>query len=189
MVLLLSLEALHEAKPSVLIGSGPKTKVPISGGLVDETEQSVHACEKDVQILGDSTYIDSVMHSSGGSNHKIFYRLGLALALMDSLDTVINVLNHRSIYLPIYSPIYLSIFIPSYLCLVKEVLLRKPCQRCVGSDEASHVCLGEGSGVGDRRLVHKERPAEVHNLVPDVGDAHGGDCHVKLLQHNRGGNA
>ncbi|KAG0712322.1 hypothetical protein GWK47_018747 [Chionoecetes opilio] len=51
-VLVMALGALHEeAKPLGLGVSRLKTKVQVFGGLLDETVQSVHACDEDIEIL------------------------------------------------------------------------------------------------------------------------------------------
>ena len=51
-VLVMALEALHgELKPLGLKVSRAKTKIQVFGGVLDETVQSVHACDEDIKVL------------------------------------------------------------------------------------------------------------------------------------------
>ena len=86
----MALEALHEeVKPLGLKVSWAKTKVQVSGGVLDETVQSVHACGEDVEILKNFTYLDSVEHNDGGSSQEVTRRIGLAHGVMDTVNTSI----------------------------------------------------------------------------------------------------
>ena len=65
-VLVMALKALYEeVKPLRLKVSSAKTKVQVFGGILDETVQSVHACDKDIKILKNFTHISSVVHNDG----------------------------------------------------------------------------------------------------------------------------
>ncbi len=44
---------------------------------------------EDIDILEDFTYLGNVVQNSGGSGHEVFRRIGLAHAVMNSLDTSI----------------------------------------------------------------------------------------------------
>ena len=43
------------------------TKVQVFGGLLDETEQSVHACGEDVDISENFPYFGNMGYNDGGS--------------------------------------------------------------------------------------------------------------------------
>lgn len=57
-VLMLALEAMHEAK------SCTKTKIQAFGGLLYETDESLRACGEGVEILEGFAYLGSVAHNS-----------------------------------------------------------------------------------------------------------------------------
>ena len=86
----MALEALHEeVKPLGLKVSWAKTKVQVFEGVLDETVQSVHACDEDIEILKTFTYLGSVVHNGGVLNQEVSRRIGLAHGVMDSLNTSI----------------------------------------------------------------------------------------------------
>lgn len=45
----------------------------------------VHACGEDTDISETFTYLGSVVHNNGGSQHEVLRRIGLAHGVMDSL--------------------------------------------------------------------------------------------------------
>ena len=89
-VLVMALEALHEeVKPLRFKVSWAKTKVQVFGGVLDETVQSVHVCDEDIEILKNFTYLGSVVHNDGGSNQEVTQRIGLAHGVTYLLNTSI----------------------------------------------------------------------------------------------------
>ena len=48
------------------------------GGVLDETEQFVHACGEDTEILKNFTYLGNVVHDDGRSSQEVTKRIGLA---------------------------------------------------------------------------------------------------------------
>ena len=81
-VLVMAFQALHEeAKPLGLQVSWPKTKVQVSGGLLDEIVQSIHTCGENIDILDSFKYLGSVVHNNGGSRQEVLWRIGLAHSL------------------------------------------------------------------------------------------------------------
>ncbi len=86
----MALEVLHEdAKPLGLEVSWTKTKVQAFGGILDDTFQSAHGCGEDIQVLESFTYLGSVVHNNGRSNHEVIRRIELSYGVMDSLNTSI----------------------------------------------------------------------------------------------------
>lgn len=72
-VLEISLEELYEeAKPLGLKVSLAKTKVQVFRSLINETVQYVHACDKDFEIMGNSTFLDSFVHNKNWPRHHVF---------------------------------------------------------------------------------------------------------------------
>ncbi len=55
-----------------------KAKVQAFGGLLDDTVQSVHACGEDIEGLESFTYLGSIVHNNGRSDHEVIRQIGLA---------------------------------------------------------------------------------------------------------------
>ena len=71
-VLMMALEALHEeTKPLGLPASWSKTKVQVFGDLLDETVQSTHACDENIDILDSFSYIGNVVHNNDGLRQEV----------------------------------------------------------------------------------------------------------------------
>ena len=84
-VLVMALVALHEEiKTLELQVSRPKTKFQLFGGL-----QSLHACDKNIEISENFTYLGSVVHNVGGLRQDVLRRIGLAHSVRDSFNTTI----------------------------------------------------------------------------------------------------
>ena len=76
----------NEAKPLGLEVSWTKTKVQEFGDLLGEPVQSVRACGEDIEVTESFTYLGSVVHNSGLSDHEVSRRIGLAAGVMNSLN-------------------------------------------------------------------------------------------------------
>ena len=68
----------NEAKPLGLEVSWTKTKVQEFGDFLGEPVQSVRACGEDIEVTESFTYLGSVVHNSGLSDHEVSRRIGLA---------------------------------------------------------------------------------------------------------------
>ena len=89
-VLVMALETLQETvKPLGLQVSWSKTKFQVFEGLLDETVQSIHVCDENIDILDSFTYLGSVVHNNSGSRQEVLRWIGLAHGVMDSLSTSI----------------------------------------------------------------------------------------------------
>ncbi len=83
----MALEVLYEeAKLLGLEVSWTKTKVQASGGLLDDTVQSVHACGENIKVLESFSYLGTVVHKIVKSDQEAIRRIGLAFGVMDSLN-------------------------------------------------------------------------------------------------------
>ena len=58
------------------------------GGLLDETVQSIHEHDDDIDILDSFNYIGNVVHNNGGSRQEVLWQIGLAYGVTDSLSTI-----------------------------------------------------------------------------------------------------
>lgn len=63
--------SLHEEAMSSALVSWVKTKVPLLGGSLNDTIQSVHAFCENEEVTKTFTYLDSVVHNSSGSHQEI----------------------------------------------------------------------------------------------------------------------
>lgn len=61
----------------------------VSGSLLYETTETVHACGENTEILESLHAFGSVVHSNGGSRQDSFKRITLACAAMNLLSTSI----------------------------------------------------------------------------------------------------
>ena len=62
------------------------------GGVLDETVQSVHACDEDIEILKNFTYLGSVLHNDGGSSQEVTKRTVLKGGKATGICDIIAVL-------------------------------------------------------------------------------------------------
>lgn len=84
----LALEALHkEGKPLGLQVSWAKTKAQVLGGLLNEPVKSIHACVEDIEFLESYICFCGMVHSSGGACQEVLTWIGVAKAVMGSLNT------------------------------------------------------------------------------------------------------
>ncbi len=60
--------------------SWTKVKVQAFGGLLD-------VCGEDDNLVESFTYLGSVVHNNGKSDHEVIWPTGLAYSVMDSLNT------------------------------------------------------------------------------------------------------
>lgn len=75
-VLLLAVEALHEeTNPLGRRVSCAKTKVLVSGVLLDGTVQSVHVCMADIENLEGFTYLGNTARNNGRSCQEAYHTL------------------------------------------------------------------------------------------------------------------
>ncbi|XP_069989481.1 uncharacterized protein [Penaeus vannamei] len=76
----------NEAKPLGVEVSCTKTKIQDFGDILGEPVQSVRACSEDIEVTESFTYLGSVVHKSGLSDHEVSSQIGLAEGVMNSLD-------------------------------------------------------------------------------------------------------
>lgn len=57
--------------------SWTNTNIQAFGGLVDDVVRSVHVCGEAIRVLESFSYLDSVIHTNGVSDHEVIRRIVL----------------------------------------------------------------------------------------------------------------